>query len=651
MIIQKSKIPLKIRNTSIKMLNRLSIVEVDVNTPKIVLEEIAQAHSVRYLSTNEDKNYVQRVIDKIRKAIEEEKGEKEKQENTKYLEDPTMLKKIARYVNGNCTWKKPALITAFNFLSSFHEGKNLHILFNKDKTFHFGLQTPENPISINANVLYSFLSYHKINTNFHTTFQQMCLLKDMILHFDEASLKQNILYQLRFSSSLTPSALINIFSSLSNSSLSNTSLENENSNNQNYNYNKEEILKKAALEFKLDLSDIDNLEELQTEWKSLSAIYKQNEKHRMIQGMYFPINSKVRERLKNSLENRFSIDNIFLDCKFNPKLGEDYYSNEDLLKLCNSEGHKFVTELGLDPYALLQSLESQPTFYHGKVTSFSSFVLQNQQTTFLENYDDLSSHSIIIYVSNNIIEGMEGTKQAHFFTYAELCETFSVKKQFRNPRTREIFGEENINKLFLMTQQDRKSNETIQEYEERRELGEEIERIRLYNENTDRDIKNFVATYETLDEWNKKRIEYALTTLLDTAMYMRNWNGSSNYPLSSEATNFPPDEQILVDHRVTQALLQFDNYIKELGLIGKTILQLPLIMYVRESDKFLSVTDSNEGLTIEQRIRIVKKGENDRGGNSCIRLSSNRFIATSYYYMVLIGMRIPFSINQVTYIS
>ena len=128
------------------MLNRLSIVEVGVDTPKVVLEEIAQAHSIRYISTNEDKDYIRRVIDKIHKAIEEDRYLPDN-----YWEDPTSLKKIARYVNPNCAWKKTSLLSAFNFLTRFHGEKNFDDLFSvssnlPERENKFGPQTSDSPL-------------------------------------------------------------------------------------------------------------------------------------------------------------------------------------------------------------------------------------------------------------------------------------------------------------------------------------------------------------------------------------------------------------------------------------------------------------------------------------------------------------------------
>ena len=71
------------------------------------------------------------------------------------------------------------------------------------------------------------------------------------------------------------------------------------------------------------------------------------------------------------------------------------------------------------------------------------------------------------------------------------------------------------------------------------------------------------------------------------------------------------------------------------------------MQYHSESHSFVTSNDESEGLTISDRINIVRGGENE-GMNSCIRLSSNKFCATSYFYMVLLGFRLPFSMEEVS---
>ena len=68
--------------------------------------------------------------------------------------------------------------------------------------------------------------------------------------------------------------------------------------------------------------------------------------------------------------------------------------------------------------------------------------------------------------------------------------------------------------------------------------------------------------------------------------------------------------------------------------------------YHKESNMFVTSNDPGEGLTIGDRIKIVRGGENETM-SSCIRMSSNKICASSYYYMVLIGFRLPFNISEI----
>ena len=77
-------------------------------------------------------------------------------------------------------------------------------------------------------------------------------------------------------------------------------------------------------------------------------------------------------------------------------------------------------------------------------------------------------------------------------------------------------------------------------------------------------------------------------------------------------------------------------------------MNLPLMEYNRYSNSFNCTNLIEEGLTIKERLRIVRGGEDYKDMSSCIRLSSNIFCATSYFYMVLIGFHLPFSIKEVS---
>lgn len=186
-------------------------------------------------------------------------------------------------------------------------------------------------------------------------------------------------------------------------------------------------------------------------------------------------------------------------------------------------------------------------------------------------------------------------------------------------------------------------------YLSRTQLGDEIERIEMFNNTNNKCIEEFIDRYEKCDEEDKYKTEDILTNLLHCGMYMRNWDGINDFPLKTSQANYESDDQILIDHRVTQSLIKFENSVKKLGEFGRFIIRMPLMEYNFESKMFVTVVEANEGLSINDRIRMVKGGE-ETSINSCIRLSSNKFCATAFYYMTMIGFKLPFSISEVSHI-
>ena len=135
-------------------------------------------------------------------------------------------------------------------------------------------------------------------------------------------------------------------------------------------------------------------------------------------------------------------------------------------------------------------------------------------------------------------------------------------------------------------------------------------------------------------------------------MYMRGWLGEGPYPLNRDDTLVSNDEQPNVDLRVTGSIIQLESMLDQANMydnIGDIIKELPLIFYHNRSQELLPSTDEEEGLTIMERINIVKGGE-EYPLQSCIRMSSNRFGATAYYYMRFLGLPSPFPIEEMAHI-
>ena len=603
-------------------LNRLNITgEINSNTPKIVLNEIANTLSIR------NEHNINRLILKINKSYNKNKIRED------YENHIPSLRIVASYVNYlHKSWKRSDLIKAFNFLCSFENNNNFN---NKD--FTYGQQTPDNIENLNACVLYRLCKNNSIYTNLETTMEEMA--NNLKLYFsissNENNIKTKIYDYLRFD--CTFSDLINISNIIDlNSKIENKKHENILNLKNKYNYKdyekcSEEILRNddeninpkneieaivmAALYFKIDIRIC---EDPLYEYKLLSTF------------PYFPHDKRIKEKIKESYIHPDSLQNPFIDKNFKPDFPPNMYSNRDLTYLCGQEGMFVYDDTH---YSSLQMSHLTEIFIHGKQGN-----IINTENTFLEKIKELEYDNVIIY-------GIRNENKFIGFTYGELCDTFSNYKRFINPITNDLFSEELIDKLYLLTQKDKRKTESEEIYKERLELGEEIERIKIYISTKNKTVKQFIEKYEKLEKEDKEKVEKCLNALLNLGMYMRNWDGIGNYPLNVNSTNFSEDKQIVVDDRVTQGLIDFEKLVAEndLGII----LNLPLMQYHKESNTFVTSNDPSEGLTIKDRINIVRGGENDNNMSSCIRMSSNKICATSYYYMVLIGFRIPFNISEV----
>ena len=616
------------------VLNRLNITgEIDSNTPQCVLEEICSASCIKF---NDFK--IHKVINKIHSYPGETISEK-----YEILD----LRKIARFVNLEHTqWKKTTLLKAYDFLTSFEYDDFCKI---ERTNFDFGSQTSFSPLSLNACVLYKICKIHELNLNFDTTINEMASMVKLFFsmksnHLITTTMKLSIFDALKFSSK--PQDLINMLYMMDPTFSSDmipifpvypTSDFHNNVSFDDYFLIAENI--QEIQEIQEQREPKDHLEAI-----VMAAIYHkidiskcrnpEKEYYILCKDIYFPYDADLKRRLSRSRFHPDLLENPYLNVKFNPNFPPNMYSIEDLIKLCQDEG--LQTD---DPYNNLQMSYLTETFIHGKQGN-----IVNSETTFLEEVEDLNFDEVVVF----------GTRcknsSVRAFTYGELSDTFSNYKRFTNPSTRELFTKENIDKLLILTQKERRPTESEAIYQERIDLGGEIERIQIYENSNNRYVEDFLSRYNNASDVEKEKVEHILTCLLHCAMYMRNWDGVGNFPLTSAQTNYDVEKQIIIDDRVTQSLITFEKACHELGNFGTYILKLPLMQYNYELNTFVTVNDEQEGLTIRERISIVRGGENQTGISSCIRLSSNRFCATAYFYMVLIGFNLPFNITEVSYI-
>ena len=146
--------------------------------------------------------------------------------------------------------------------------------------------------------------------------------------------------------------------------------------------------------------------------------------------------------------------------------------------------------------------------------------------------------------------------------------------------------------------------------------------------------KGYQLIEELKRQYNKSsHMEVCLYKLLKLAFYMRNWKGDS-YPYPVKQRGDAEEGDQLYNVASHTSVLHADAYYS-------TVSGLPLIIY--KDGKYRVSMDRSEGLTIEDRLRIVDEGKDIR---SCLHLSSNWLICSAYYYLTMLEHKQPFDPND-----
>jgi hypothetical protein len=222
-------------------------------------------------------------------------------------------------------------------------------------------------------------------------------------------------------------------------------------------------------------------------------------------------------------------------------------------------------------------------------------------------------------------------------SYSEINETFTVYGRTHSLFSREEpLSPESLRKLSSMCQERaqelascRQLLHTLRLLEERSQLlPEERELLLLCSRSAE----------------GQEAVERALLLLLQAAMYMRGWDGVGPYPLSDTTVH----NQNQVDDHVTQAIASLEETCRQ-SEGGRLVLTLPLYQYSQRA--YARSVDAERGLTIGERIDIVKGGGVSDNIHACIRLSSNWLGASAHHYITLLGLPPPFPIEELRHIS
>lgn len=620
-------------------LSRLSITgHVYENTPMCVLMEIADAHGIRYTYQDTEKpNFSQHLLTSINQT---------QVPSISSVKDIHEWEYIGRFVNKHTSWPQRKLTEAYNFLLGFMNNEDP--LTKIPESFVAGVQTPENPKAINACVLYKTCIYHRLVVNPRTTVRQMAYAVRMMRENIESVVRRAKNF---VEKDANRTNLINILM-LSNYDVPDPEPDTTNVSPTYTIIPKVEVTHEVLQTIHTNLTDVVALQRrieptTQSGAIALAALNFNID----VSKSSNPLGEYKRLKLLGRNEYR-PIDqwmkywydrnpSMFdLTITFNPLFPIEFYDSNRVVDMVRNQGYSQQEIRQSSLYELLQLSHVTDTFYDGEFP-----MMETTETPIeLAEIDEVPHGQLLSF----------GQPDAPMkpVTVTELIDTFTRNQNFDTPfRDRGVFTEVAINKLKNIMQNPVGPNphvkltpETIQV---RSQLLELINNTELMLKNNDEASRQFVTLYNGSSSETKDRIRTALTSLLHLGMYMRGWPGTGLYPV--EESIVPNSDFPLVALRVTDGINKFEEECRNLGNVGKRILDLPLVLY--RDGVYNASIDEEYGLTIGSRVAIVKRGEDDDNINTCIRLSSNWFCSSAHKYITCLGLPSPFNIFALRRIS
>jgi hypothetical protein len=325
-----------------------------------------------------------------------------------------------------------------------------------------------------------------------------------------------------------------------------------------------------------------------------------------------------------------------------------------------NEGWRSQREDG-DHASFLMLSRITATFYLGLHPSLLTD-LTNQPATAITLETNYDRTELISY-------GVVETEKFDLYTLDELIDHFRASRRFVNP----LIPTENLEehavrklKLLCLSQIRPMGGPAILNELDRLADWSPHQKFRdLYTALLD--IEQYQVSLSQLDEDLKlayqrgpREIDRCLQLVLELGLYMRGWKVPKSdltidrevIPLASITTVVEPDNVPLIMVNVTTTISQLEQFLQQQSEeLRRLLLALPLMKLQRREEQlqFAPSTSVEDGLTILQRVTICKAGTSE---TSCIRTSSNYFLSSAYYYMVIVlGHPPPFNIRLMGNIS
>lgn len=597
----------------------------EVDTP---LEVIVQCMTSHGLEPNMDSltdpsnfKYRKKCIDKINNQTE------------LVIKD---VRKAARYININTTFSsEDNVIEAIKHLYHWET-----VRFDNDRA-ELGklLYQPHGPItnsslnSLDCTILYRLCRQRRIQTSFHMTAPDMHRLLFMEIQYPLKTIQDYLIDKIQ---AMTSSEIINNLLFIlpeDNNAFSREEMINRYISRRDdpladplrlrLPTTDHEAVLMAAKNYKIDIYD--------SEYPLMeySILYKKGVNDRS-----FPIDSNLQDKCQ---KDPYALR---LDQRFNPLLPEIVYRQEDLVKMATEEG--WDTE-GISSYDFLRRVYNEPTFFsYGKGPMSGVVPINSELLIECEPVSEQDPLNLVLYGSRRNIADM------YVLSWAELIMTFDNYREFRNPLSitnHKLFEPHTIRKLSILA---RKPCIDQNIADRRKRLVMTIDKINLETQSKMKHLNNILEVINSDGEM-KIQMTNSFEYLYRMSLTMRSLNETDQFPESGEGGTIDYET---TQHNVGVSAINLQEYLDSCSpWVRDTFLSLPLIIYYPRENKFSTSESNFDGHTIGGRLKIVHSGENTSAISSCLRLSSNWFISTIYYYQTFFKFPVRLDITKLKHIG
>jgi len=596
------------------VLNKLLITgDITSDTPVCVLEEIKTCSIFRNLVCNLQETIV----------------------TYTYLSHPKLshpyttsdLDNILIYINPTVKWTREQLLTAFEY-----HRLQLDDDYDVPEFSTLGLPTPHQPNSLSACVLYKLCKRNNIPVS---RMSDMIYMHSALAMKSSTDIRANIIGLINL---MSVSQLQQVYHNLylqtkEKRELAVTPFQ--------YEFNYETTLEKSAQLFlnadkmRFRITPLSNADAI-----ILAAMNYDTDiyfsPNPILEYLSLQMNKSTYIPLHQSIGYEYTQSRDFVDLRvtFNPFLPKNVYTQKNLEMMALEEGFTDNELVETDPYSLLQTSSTVKTFYigikfpnSGETAIYKDTIDQNNYWTYV-SYGSKIDNDWTVYI------------------YNELKDMFSVNKSYKD-QNNEMFNEISIRKLRKICMK-RFVSDAAEILDDRMNLLRSMIDVELFTSSYYEKLKTFVEQYQKYPTVLQAKIIIAFNKLFKLSLSMRGWNSVDELLPIEEAITLDSELNNVFD-RVYIDIVNFENYIIDIGPIGEEIMNLPLLLWDR-GDWHVS-SNQDEGLTIQDRINIIKEGETHPTMVSCIRTSSNWLLSSSYRYLEMLDNRLNFDIRNMRFIS